>query len=104
MNDRQRLDADPRIEAAIVELKGLIRAEYSDAGFEVVQGEDPEGIYLIATVDVVDQDAVVDCYVERLLELQVTEELPLYVVPVRPLERVLAAQHTHPVRASALAD
>ncbi len=37
-----------------------------------------------------DTDAVVDIFIDRLLDLQVEEQLPLYVIPVRPLERVLA--------------
>jgi hypothetical protein len=104
MRERQRLASHPLIEAAIAEIEGLIRTAYPNASFDVVQGDDPEGLYLIATVDAANHDDVIDCYVERLLELQIEDELPLYVVPVRPLDRVLTDQHTNPPRASALAD
>jgi hypothetical protein len=75
----------PRVESALSELRELIEAEYPAATFEVSSGEDPEGgIYLIATVDVQDTDAVVDVVIERLLELQIEERLPVYVIPLRP--------------------
>lgn len=80
---------DPRIQSALSELQELIRERYPDATFEVSEGEDPEGIYLNATVDVEDTDEVVDVFIERMLELQIEEQLPVYVFPNRPLERVL---------------
>jgi hypothetical protein len=40
--------------------------------------------YLIVRIDVEDPDEVVDVYAEKLLSLQVDEELPLYIIPVRP--------------------
>ena len=81
---------DPRIRQALVELKAMIRERWPGASFEVSQGEDPEGIYLDATVDVEDTDEVMDVVVDRLLELQVEESLPIYVIAGRPLEKVLA--------------
>jgi hypothetical protein len=42
------------------------------------------GTYLIVRIDVEDPDEVVDVYAEKLLSLQVDEELPLYIIPVRP--------------------
>ena len=82
---------DPKIEHAIEELKALIRARYPDADFEVSRGEDPEGVYLAATVDVEDVDDVMAIYTERLIELQVADRLPLYVLSLQPFERVVAA-------------
>lgn len=104
MSDRQYLTTHPTIEAAIAEIEGLIRATYPNASFNVVQGDDPEGLYLIITVDAANHDDVVDCYVEQLLEFQIEDELPLYVFPVRPLDRVLVDQRSNPPRAAALAD
>jgi hypothetical protein len=90
----------PRMQAAIKEMKDLILASYPDAKFEVAPGEDPEGIYLTATVDVEDTDEVFDLIVDRLLDVQVEERIPLYVLPVRPIERVIAELHApHPVGA-----
>jgi hypothetical protein len=49
-----------------------------------------EGIYLVTTVDIADTDEVIAAIGDRLVALQVDEGLPLYVTPLRPLERVLA--------------
>ena len=82
---------DPGIEPAIEELKALIRARYPEVCFEVSRGNDPEGVYLVATVDVEDVDDVMALYTERLIELQVADRLPLYVLSLQPFERVVAA-------------
>jgi hypothetical protein len=90
MTDHRVPDTDPRIDAAVAELQGMIQARYPSATFHVGPGEDPDGTYVTATVDVDDTDEVFDVVVERLLELQVAEELPVYVIPVRPIARVVA--------------
>jgi hypothetical protein len=51
---------------------------------------DPEGVYLITTVDIADTDEVIDVIGDRLVELQVDEDLAIYVTPLRPIERVVA--------------
>ncbi|MDP9469086.1 MAG: hypothetical protein M3Q71_00245 [Chloroflexota bacterium] len=79
--------SDPRMHAAIEELQGLIAARYPAATFNVGLGEDPEGVYLRATVDVEDRGEVVDVFIDRLVDLQTEEGLHLYVVPGRPPER-----------------
>ena len=79
---------DPRVQAAVVELQDLIQQHYPAATFQEKLGEDPEGTYLMATVDVEDTDEVVDVYIERLLELQIDTGLAVYVVPLRPLKSV----------------
>ena len=58
--------------------------------FAVEPGEDPPGTYLVATVDIADTDEVIDVVGDRLLALQVDEGLPVYVAPVRPVNRVTA--------------
>jgi hypothetical protein len=80
---------DPRVRAAVAELQSMIAARYPGATFVVAPGEDPEGTYVTATVDVADTDEVFDVVVERLLELQVEDGVPVYVLPVRPVERVI---------------
>jgi len=40
-------------------------------------------------VDVSDTEEVFDVVVERLLEMQIDDALPIYVVPVRPVHRVI---------------
>jgi hypothetical protein len=79
-----------RMEEAIHELKGLITARFPQSTFVVEEGSDPEGIYLLATVDIADTDEVITIIGDRLLELQVDEGLPVYVTPLRPIERVMA--------------
>ncbi len=90
MSNEQEQYSDPRIASAVAELTGTIRARYPGASFAVAPGEDPDGLYVTATVDVADTDEVFDAVVGRLLELQVEEGLPVYVLPVRPIERVVA--------------
>ncbi len=73
-----------RIEAAVAELRQLIRERYPAARFSVVTGpEDPQEIHLVATVDLADTDEVLDVVMERMLQLQLDEGLPVYVSPRR---------------------
>lgn len=83
-------ESDPRIQAAIDELRRLILERFPAAKFSVTQGDDPEGIYLKPVVDIDDLDEVDAAYADRLLDMQVEEGLPIYVVPVWPIERVRA--------------
>src|SRR5687767_15401970 len=80
----------PRMKEAIDELKRLITARFPQAAFVVEEGFDPEGVYLITTVDIADTDEVIAVVGNRLVELQVDEGLPVYVTPLRPIERVVA--------------
>ena len=77
----------PRLAPVIAELQQKVSARYPEARFEVFEGEDPRGTYLRAVVDVDVTDEVVDLVVDRLLDLQVEERLPLYFVASRPPER-----------------
>ena len=77
-----------RIQTALDELQKMIRERYPSAAFEIVQGDDPEGTYLWTTIDGEDTDTVLDLVVDRLLELQVEERLPVYVIPIQPPESV----------------
>lgn len=83
--------SDRRIQAAIAELEALIRSQYTTVAFAIGEGsDDPDGVYLTATVDVDDPDEVMDLIVDRLLEIEIDEGLPIYVVPVRTPERIAA--------------
>jgi len=80
-------DADTltlRLQRAVDELQRLIRQVDPRATFQVAPGEDPTGIYVLATVDVEDTERVMDAYMDRLLTLQIDEGLPLYVLPLHP--------------------
>ena len=90
---------DSRTLQAIDEIEGLIRASYPNATFDVGHGEDPDGTYLRATVDVDEMDQVVDVFIDRLVELQVDEVLPLYVIPLEPVGRALARMQAYNERA-----
>ncbi len=90
MTRKRKFPVTPRLEEALDELKGLIANHYPEALFNVGEGEDPDGLYLTVTVDVEDMGDVVNTFLDRLVDLQVEDELPIFVVPVRPLERNLA--------------
>ena len=89
MNHETARDYDPRIDRAVAELQDLIRGRYPDAHFDVSAGDDPDGVYLTVTVDIDDPDEVTDLVIDRTMRLQVEEGLPVYVVPIRPLGRVM---------------
>jgi hypothetical protein len=78
------------MQAALAELRELITTRFPQARFTIEENADPDGYYLVATVDIDDSDEVVGLIGDRLLEMQVDEELPVYVTPLRPIERVFA--------------
>ena len=90
MRPERHVTLTPRMEAAVHELKGMITARFPQATFVVEEGCDPEGIYLVTTVDIDDTDEVIAVVGDRLVELQVDEDLPVYVTPLRPIKRVVA--------------
>lgn len=89
MNNEPSAFQSPRMEAAVEEIKHLILQRFPEATFDAGPGEDPVGMYLIATVDLEDLGDVEDLYIDRLVDMQVDELLPLHVVPTRPIERLL---------------
>src|SRR5436309_2917370 len=83
---------DIRTRAALEDLRLRIRERYPTATFDVSHDPDePVNVLLTTTVDVDDPDDVLDLVMDRLLELQVEERIPVYVIPVRTPERILAA-------------
>lgn len=99
--EQEGLPSDPRMECAVSELAGRISDKYPGASFALQQGiDDPEQTWLVATVDIEDPDEVVDLVIDRLLVLQIDEQVPLHVLPVHTPERVaqtLRHQHRAPV-------
>jgi|SRR5579875_1362143 len=82
---------EPGRRQAVDELEQLVRDHYPAALFQVGPGEDdPAGTYITATVDVDDPDAVVDLVIDRMLQLQIDDGVPVYLIPVRTPERVAA--------------
>jgi hypothetical protein len=90
MRPERPVDLTPRTDDAVHELKRLIATRFPQAAFVVEEGFDPEGIYLVTTVDIPDTDEVTALVGDRLVELQVDEGLQVYVTPLRPIERVVA--------------
>jgi hypothetical protein len=90
MRPERPVHLTPRLEDAVHELQRLITARFPQATFVVEEGCDPQGIYLVTTVDIADTDEVIAVVGDRLVELQVDEGLPVYVTPLRPIERVVA--------------
>jgi hypothetical protein len=81
----------PRMRQAVTELENRVREQYPNAGFHVRRStENPRIIHLMTTVDVEDRDEVMDVVIDRMMELQIEEKLPLFVIPVRPRARTLA--------------
>lgn len=81
---------DPRIQAALQELRDRILERFPDADFVVSRRDDPDGIYLTAIVDVEDLDEVTDPIISRIVDMQVDEGLPVYVVGDWPEHRIRA--------------
>jgi hypothetical protein len=86
MIDSQHIALDDRMQATVDEMKLVIAGRFPVVKFSVAEGDDPEGIYLIVTLDVDDMDEVTDLFISRMVDLQVEEGLPLFVVPERTPE------------------
>jgi hypothetical protein len=97
MNKEESLTFDERTLQAIHELQGTISDRYPTASFELSRAaDDPASIHLVTVVDVDDPDEVADLVVDRVIELQVDEQIPIHVIPLRTPERVAtyrAEQH-----------
>jgi hypothetical protein len=52
--------------AAIADLQALIKGRYLDATFDLFEGDDPQGIYLNAVIDVEDALEVLDFIVNKI--------------------------------------
>ena len=83
--------AAPRMQAAIDELQVLVRRAHPEAQFRLSRDpDDSEAVHLIAVLDVDDTDLVVDEVIDRMMQLQIEDELPIFVIPVRTPEREAA--------------
>ena len=73
---------DDRMRHAIEELSTLIRSHFPGARFTVGQAQDDAEILLLyAQVGADSIDEVLDVVMDRMLEFQVDEGLPIYVIP-----------------------
>ena len=72
----------------------MIAARYPTVAFEVSRGHDePRNVHLTAVVDVDDTDEVLDLVIERVVDLQTEEGIPVHVIPIRTPERLLTAMN-----------
>ncbi len=96
MKQEQDPSLDPRMQEAVDELTQAIRQRYPEATFQISRGiDEPEQVHLWTTVDREDPDEVLDLVLDRLLELEVDEGVPLYVIPIRTPQRILTDLQTH---------
>lgn len=87
--DSEGLPLDPRVWAAVDELRQVISRRWPTTTFSVHSGiDDPRQIWLVATMDIDDPDEVMDLLVDRLAELQIDENLPVHLAPVHTPLRV----------------
>jgi hypothetical protein len=78
---------DAEVLAAVDELRSIISSHYPEAQFVTHEGDDPEGIYLQPVVDIDDPHEVLDVVMERLLQFQIEDGLPVYVFPAPTPDR-----------------
>jgi len=58
--------------------------------------------HITATIDVDDPDEVVDLVIDRMLELQLDDGIPVYLIPIHTPERVAALQRQQQRRPAVL--
>src|SRR5215211_7860425 len=89
----QTLTLEPKMRAAVDELQALIRQHHPEAQFRVSRDPDgSEAIHLIAVLDVEDTDLAADDFIDRMMQIQIEDALPLFVIPVRTPEREQAVR------------
>jgi hypothetical protein len=81
---------DSGIAPAVEELKAAVLSHYPDATFEFRNADDPEGLYILAVVDVEDSTEVISAICDEIFDVQVERYQPVYVVALRPVQRGIA--------------
>ena len=95
--ENEPLLLDERTQKAIDELQNRIAERYPAATFEVARAvDDPDSVHLITVVDVDDPDEVGDLVIDRVVELQAEEQIPIHVIPIRTPERIQPELHSEP--------
>src|SRR6266571_4838776 len=91
MNKKQPIHHDEKTRQVGAELEGVITRHYPSATFSLRRGSDaPSSINILATVAVDDPDDVLEKVLDRVVELNVDEGIPVHVIPLRTLERIAA--------------
>src|SRR5205809_308207 len=95
MKIEQAITLEPKLQAAVDELAGMIAASYPGAAFRVSHHPDDAGMVLLdAIVDVDDTEPVNDLILERMEQLRLDEDVPILVIPLRMPERVAKLRET----------
>jgi hypothetical protein len=95
MNKEQPIHRNEKTTHAVSELAGIITKHYPSAQFALAPGSDePHSSTVLATVDVADPDEVLEKVLDRVVELNVEEGIPVHVVPLRTPERIAASRRT----------
>lgn len=90
MKTERAVRLSPGMTRAIEELKRLVQTDYPEATFRVTRSpDDDRTIHLMTEMDLEDTADVLDSVLDRVLELQIDEGLPVHVIPVRPREHIL---------------
>ncbi len=84
---RNQLLSHPEIQEALAEMRAFILERFPEATFRAYVGDEPLGVYLATTVDVDDPDELLDVVIDRVLDLQIEQGIPLHVLPLRTPER-----------------
>lgn len=85
----QTIALEPKLQAAVDELAGMIADQYPSAVFQVSHHPDEAGTVLLdAIVDVDDTEPVNELIFERMEQLRLDEGVPVLVIPLRTPERV----------------
>ena|SRR5215208_5829036 len=93
MSHEQLQTDDLRMSQALNELADLVRRRYPEATFQVSHAEDdPSIVHLLTRLDVEDTDEAAALVMDRMVQMQVEEGLPVYVIPLRTPERIAALQ------------
>jgi len=99
MREQQPIVLDEHMQQAVDELQSTILGKYPAAHFELSRSpDDPRMIHLDTTVDLDDAGEVLDLVLDRLVELQVEQGIPIHVIPIRTPERVAASLQAGPAR------
>jgi hypothetical protein len=73
---------DEKTQRVLTEVQDRIRAVYPEAGFRLVHGEDPVGLYLDVYTDAEDSFRVFDLVNDWLVDLSINEGIVLHVIPL----------------------
>jgi hypothetical protein len=78
---------DPRVQTAFAEMQQRILDHHPRTTFTIGRVGDMPGIWMTATVDLEDPDDIIDLFIDRLLEIQISEGLPIHILPEQTPER-----------------